>query len=185
LGGALLDELVLRGKLRVGSSSKLELVDSIEMGDALLDKAIFRFQHYKECRKICFCIELLNRDLKKHKKGQVKRLISEGVLSQGENGLAWALPFADSLNPNASAKFLLKNRLRELVLMRGEPELPDLALLDLAKASKLLGLIFTKDERKSAQHWIHASLMSKALNDPDAQSVQEIDIAVDSLVGNS
>ena len=72
-----------------------------------------------------------------------------------------------------------------MVLTHGEPELPDLALLDLAKSSKLLSLIFTKDERKTAQHWINTSVMSKALNDPVAQSLQEIGIAVNSLMENS
>jgi hypothetical protein len=185
LGGAILADLVLLGKVCVGSSSKLEMVDLSEIGDGMLDRTLHRFQDIKQRRKVTYCIELLNKEFGKHRKKQIGRLISEGILSQGEDGPTWVTPYAGSPNPNASAKFSLKSHLRELVLTRGELELPDLALLDLAKANKLLSLIFTKDERKVARRWIYTSVMTKALNDPIAQSLQEINIAVESLNGNS
>jgi Golgi phosphoprotein 3 (GPP34) len=185
LGGAVLGELILRGKVRVGSSSKLEVVDSGEIGDGFLDKALNRLNRSRQRRKVPYCIDLLNNELGKQRKTRVKRLIAEGVLDQAENGLTWVVPFANSPNPNASAKYVIKSQLRELVLTHGEPELPDLALLDLAKSSKLLNLIFTKDERKTAQRWIYAAMMTQALNEPIAQSLQEIGTALDSLKANS
>ena len=94
LGGAVLEELVLRGKVQVGSSSKLEVVDSSEIGDGILDKALNRFQRFKQRRKVSYCIDLLNSELGKHRKGHLNRLISAGVLNQGENGLTWVVPFA-------------------------------------------------------------------------------------------
>lgn len=185
VGGAILGELALLGKVRVGSSRKLEVMDSGEIGDKVLDKALNRIQGFKQPRKVLYCIELLSNEFGKHPKKLIERLVLAGVLNPGENGLTWVMPFADSPNPNASAKYIIKSHLRELVLTRAEPGLPDLALLDLAKSSKLLSLIFTKDERKSAQRWINSSVMSKALNDPVAQSLQEVDVSVDSLMGNS
>jgi hypothetical protein len=185
VGGAILAELALLGKVRVGSSRKLEVIDSGEIGDKVLDKALNRIQGFKQPRKVLYCIELLSDGFGKHLKKLVGRLVPEGVLIQGEDGLNWVMPYADSQNPNASAKYLIKNHLRELVLTRAEPELADLALLDLAKASKLLSLIFTKDERKTAERWIYSSVMSKALNDPVAQALQEIDVSVESLKGKS
>jgi Golgi phosphoprotein 3 (GPP34) len=185
LGGAVLGELILRGKVRVGSSSKLEVVDSGEIGDGFLDKALNRLNHSRQRRKVPYCIDLLNNELGKQRKTRVKRLIAEGVLDQAENGLTWVVPFANSPNPNASAKYVIKSQLRELVLTHGEPELPDLELLDLAKSSKLLNLIFTKDERKTAQRWIYAAMMTQALNEPIAQSLQEIGTALGSLKTNS
>jgi Golgi phosphoprotein 3 len=185
LGGAILAELILLGKVRLGSSSKLEVLDTGEIGDGILDKAVHRFQGFKQRRKLSYCIELLRAEYGKRQKKQVGRLVLAGVLNQGENGPSWVTPYADSPLPNASAKYILKSHLRELVLTHQEPDLPDLALLDLAKATKLLSLIFTKDERKAAQHWIYTSVMTKALNDPVAQSLQEIDVAIASLNGGS
>jgi golgi phosphoprotein 3 len=185
VGGAILAELTLLGKVCVGSSGKLEVVDSSEVGDKVLDKALNHFQGFKQGRKVNYCVELLNGEFGKHQKKLVGRLVSESVLSRGENGLSWVMPYADSPNPNISAKYFIKSHLRELVLTRGEPELTDLALLDLAKSSKLLSLIFTKDERKTAQRWIYTLVMSKALNDPIVGSLQEIDVSIDSLMGNS
>lgn len=185
VGGAILAELALLGKVGVVSSRKLEIVDSGETGDEILDKAINRFLQFKQRRKISYCIELLSDEFGKHRKKLVGRLVPAGVLNSGEEGLTWVLPFADSPNSNASAKYIIKNHLRELVLTRAEPGLADLALLDLAKACKLLSLIFTKDERKPAQRWIYSWVMSKALNDVKAQSLQEIGVSVDSLMENS
>jgi hypothetical protein len=185
VSGAILAELVLRGKVQLGSSRKLEVVDAGETGDKVLDKALNYFQGFKQRRKVPYYLELLNNEFGKHLKKQVGRLVLDGIFDQGEDGLTWVMPYADSPNPNASAKYIIKSHLRELVLTRGEPELADLALLDLAKASNLLSLIFTKDERKTAERWIYSSVMSKALNDPIAQSLQEIDVSVDSLLGNS
>ena len=185
VSGAILVELALLGKLRVGSSRKLEVVDSSEVGDKVLDKALNRLQGFKQRRKVSYCIELLKDEFGKHQKKLVGRLVPAGVLNQGEDILTWEIPYADSQNPSASAKYTLKSHLRELVLTRGEAELPDLALLDLAKSSKLLSLIFTKDERKTALRWIYTSVMSKALNDPIVGSLQEIDVSIDSLMGNS
>jgi len=184
LSGAIMVELTLRGKVRVGSSSKLEVVDASQLGDEVLDEAIQIFQRFEKRNKVSYFIKSLIEDTGVQHKRLVERLVSDGVLNQGEEILSWVIPYADSPNPNASAKFVIKSCLRELVLTCGEPELSDLALLDLVKACRLLNFIFTKDERKTAQRWIYNSITSKALVDPIAGTLQEIDESVDSLTEN-
>jgi len=184
LSGAILAELTLCGKVRVGPSSKLEVVDASEIGDGILDEAVNLFQRFEKRNKVSYFIKSLVEGTGARRKRLMERLVSGGVLNQGEERLSWVIPYADSSSQNASAKFVLKSCLRELVLTSGEPELSDLALLDLAKACRLLNFIFTKDERKTAQRWIYNSITSKALVDPVAQTLQEIDESVDSLTAN-
>jgi hypothetical protein len=94
-------------------------------------------------------------------------------------------PYADSSNPRLSAKYVLKSQLRELALTQAEADLSDLALLGLAKASNMLNLVFTKDERKAAKRWIYTAITSRAMNEAAAQILQAIGQAVDSQAGNS
>ncbi len=184
LSGAILAELAVQGKLQVVGSSKLDLVDSIPMGDEILDEAISLFQKEEKARKPSFWIGLLGEKLRPGKKQMVARLVAQNVLSQGEDGISWTLPFADTPNPKASAWFLHKNRLRELVLTQGEAPLCQLSLLSIMKASKLLRLVFTRDERKIAQRWIYVTLIDRAMKEPTAQAVQEIEAAIEAQIEN-
>jgi hypothetical protein len=179
LSGAILAELIVQGKLQAGRNGKLELVVSTPTGDEILDKAINLIQKDEKPRKASYWIKNLSKELHIGRKQFLGRLISEDILSQGEEVVSWALPYLDSPNPKASAWYLRKSRLRELVLTQGDAALCELALLSILKASKLLKLVFTRDERKIVRRWIYASLMDRAMKEPAAQSLQEIEAAIE------
>lgn len=94
--------------------------------------------------------------------------------------MSWVVPFPDSPETNASAKFVLKARIRKSVLTDEDLKLHDLALLSLVKACNLLNLVFTKDERKMARRRIYELMVSITLKDPEFQTIQEIEAAVES-----
>jgi hypothetical protein len=181
LVGAVLDELIVQGKLQVVRNSRLELLESTTTGDELLDEAIAFLQKVEKPRKAAYWIKNLGTRLYIGKKWMIGRLLNEGILTHGEETVSWTLPYEDFPNPKASAWYVQKNRLRELVLTQGEPGKCQLALLSILRASKLLRLVFTQDERKIARRWIYATLMDRAMKEPVAQFIQEIAVAIETL----
>jgi hypothetical protein len=182
LSGAILAELVVQGKLQAVQKSKLELVDPTLTGDEILDEAMKLIQKSEKPRKPSYWIERLNAELHPGKKQLLGRLVSEDILSQADDVFSWKIPYGDSPNPRATAWFLHKSHLRELVLTQGDSPLCQLALLSILRASKLLRLVFTRDERKFARSWIYAMLMDRAMKEPAAQSLQEIEAAVETQI---
>jgi hypothetical protein len=186
VSGGILVELTLRGEVQAkGSSNRLELAQASETGDDLLDETVALIQGTEQNHKFGYWIKHLRSQFGADRERLIARLVANGVLNQSDDGLTWVTPYADSPNQHASAKYVLKSQLRELVLTQGEADLSDLALLGLVKASNLLNLVFTKDERKAAKRWIYTALTSRALKEESAQTLQAIEMAIDSQAGNS
>lgn len=175
ISGALLAELALRGRVNIGENHRLELKYAAPVGDDLLDETLEFIQAAEQPRKVGYWVRHLSSDPKRTRQRLIERLVAAGVLQQDENHLLWA---AQS-EGDAPAKYALKLRLRQALLTDCEPTARDLALLSLAKGSKLLNLIFTKDERKKARRRIYELLVEKALKDHLAQTLQEIEMAVE------
>jgi hypothetical protein len=180
LSGSLIAELALRGKASVGETHRLELVDSAPTGDKILDEALEQIQSSNQPRKVTYWIKHFSDEPKKLRKSLVERLETNEVVKQEENRLSWVIPYADSQDSNAPAKFVIKSRLRQSVLVDEDLDVHDLALLGLVKACSLLNLIFTKDERKLARRRIYEIMVGKMLGNPSIQAIQEIEAAVES-----
>jgi len=179
LSGLIIAELVVRGKTSVGESHRLELVDTAQIGDEILDEALKQIQSTDQARKVTYWIKHFSDEPKKIRKHLVERLEANGVVNQEENRLLWVIPYADSQEINASAKFVIKSRIRQSVLAGEDVDLHDLVLLSLVKACNMLNLVFTKDERKMARRRIYELMVGKSLKDPLVQSIQEIEAAVE------
>ena len=182
MSGSSLAELALRGKLTASESHRIELKDTSQTGDEILDEALEQMQLSDQPRKVTYWIKQFSDEPKKIRQRLVERLEANGVVKQEEKRLTWVIPYADSPEQNASAKFALKARIRKSVLADEDLENHDLALLSLVKASNLLNLVFTKDERKMARRRIYELLVSKTLKVPEIQTIQEIEAAVESQV---
>jgi len=178
LSGAIIAELALQGKLRVEENHRLEVIDSSDTGDKILDNALGKIIE-SDPHKVNYWVRAFLKKPGKFIDQVGAGLVSKGVLMTEDSHWHWVLPYSQ-VEPNASVKYLLKRRLRELVLTCGDPDLHEMALLSLAKSSNLLFLIFTRDERKTAERLIHETLIGKALAYPAAQAIEEIESAVTS-----
>jgi len=185
MSGSLLAELALRGKLNASESHRIELTDTSQTGDDILDEALEQMQLSDQPRKATYWIKQFSDETKKLRQRLVERLEANGIVKQEEKRLTWVIPYADAQDINASAKFVLKSRIRKSVLADEELDLHDLALLSLVKACNLLNLVFTKDERKMARRRIYELMVSNTLKDPEFQAIQEIEAAVESQVEDS
>ncbi len=177
-GASLLADLTLGERVLVKEKQRLSLVSGEETGDHFLDEILQKILSVESAKKISYWMNDLDYKSKKVFRQISEGLIAKAVLRQEEDDFSWAFPEVDPSGQQASAKFLLKSRLRALVLTRLEPERAELFLLSLLKASDKLDLVFFKDERKLAARWINERMMSEAIQDPIAQTVQEIEAAL-------
>jgi hypothetical protein len=182
LSGAILVELVIQERVKVKENRKLVVVDSAPLSDDLLDHFLEQIRDAEQPRKLSFWVKQFNAEPKRMRHQIIERLIGKGVLTQDEMLLSWVVPYGDSPEQNASAKYLLKNRLRALQLTNQEPDLRDLSLLSLAKACNTLKLIFTIDERKWARRRIYELMVKQAMVNPLVQYIQEVEAAIESQI---
>ena len=183
LAGAVIAELALLGKVRVGENRRLELLEENHTGDEILDKALDQIRESENIRKVTFWIRAFSDRPKQFNQHLAERLVNKGVLTQEDNHFGSVIPFVSAPEQKASARYWIKSRLRALVFTLEEPDLRGLALLGLVHACGLSFLVFTKDERKMAGKRVYELMIGKALSDPLAQVIEEIDAALESLVG--
>ncbi len=185
LAGAMLCELGLMGKIKVKEKHHLEVLDETPCGDELLDEAVAEIRAVKQERKAQYWVTHLNFKPKKSYPRIVARLADKGLVTQEDDRLTWVIPAPgqpegapQAPQINASAKYLLKARLRAILLAGVEPSLRELALLGLLQACSLLELVVTRDERRLAARRIRELLLAEALKNPIAQTIDEIQEAV-------
>jgi hypothetical protein len=182
LGGAILAELALRGVIYGSDSHRLRLQNDSETNEPILDKVIKALKETEKERKFSYWINNLNLKTEKFRQEITDGLVKKGILTQEEDRLLWVVPAPAQPEMKASAKFLLKRRLRGIVLAQEEFQARDIALLSLMRACGWLDLIFLRDERKLADRFIHEMIFSQAIQDPAIQAVQEIETVISALV---
>jgi hypothetical protein len=184
LAGAVLAELVLQGKVQSDQKGRLEIANPEPLGNEILDRALDEIKDSKRERKINYWVGALAAKQNKLRKKTADRLESDGVIHQQDGRMEWVIPAPDCPSSNASVKYCLKSKLREAVLTETEPDLHSLALLDLARASGLLNLIFTKDERQAARQRIYELMVGEGLRNNTALEIEEISQAVNNQAGS-
>ncbi|RPI30231.1 MAG: GPP34 family phosphoprotein [Chloroflexota bacterium] len=183
LSGAVLAELVFLGKLRVAESHRLELVDSASTGDEILDEVIEEFRSEDRLRKTTYWVQQIYNRTKKLQKRLAKRLVSKGIVVQDDDTrYLWVIPYDDSPEPFASAKFWIKRRQRTWVLTCGDPDLHDLALVSLVQGAGMLNIIFLRDELKLAKRRIYEVMIEKGFSNTTTHTIEEISLALEAFV---
>ena len=180
LPGAMLADLALRGKIQAAEKRRLEVVDGSGCGDEILDRVLETIRASGSARKFSYWISELSARPKKLREQLTERLIAEGLLLQDDQQSADAEQVATEPKMPVKTKVELKNQLRALVLAGSTEALDDhsLALLDVARAGKLLNVIFTEDEINLAERVIREIVLRAALDRPALQIIEEIVDAV-------
>jgi len=182
LGGAILAELALMGKIQLSNNHRLQLVDDSETKVDVLDEALGALKDAEKERKFGYWINALSEREEKYRRQIVKSLIQKGVVTQDDDHLFWVIPSPLQPEIQASAKYLVNKRLRGIVLAQGDIQPRDIVLLSLLRASGLLDLVFLRDERKLANRNIYELAINQALKDPVFQTIQEIESALAAIV---
>jgi hypothetical protein len=176
--GGILAELVLMGKVCSNEKHRLELLDNAPTGDQILDAAINDIQSSDKQRKLTFWINKFGFHPKELREDIGNSLVAKGLLIREEKSFLWPDPSAEVTLPSARSKFEMKIPLRAMILSTAESNHHDLALLNIASATGLLGLIFTQDELHTAKQCIHETILRTALENPVMQTIEEIEQAI-------
>jgi hypothetical protein len=182
LGGALLAELALIGKTGLKDNQRLEVLNPTPPEDDILAEAMETIRSEEKEHKISYWINEFSQKPEKLSKRLAKRLAQAGVVNHEDDHFQWLIPTPGSPDQNASAKFLLKNRIRDIVLASAQAEMREIALLSLVRASGLIDFIFVKDERKLADRRIHELVVAEALKNPAMQTIEAIAVGIESVV---
>jgi hypothetical protein len=185
LAGAVLAELALQNRVRVSEKRRLEVTDPTQTGDKYLDKILREIQTSEKARKIGFWVDELTARPNKLRKRVEDGLAAKGVIGQEDGHFFADTPSSDDSQPVFPSKYEIKNNLRAIILADGQSDLRSLALLSAARASRLLFLVFTKDERRFAGRCIREKLIREALGNPVAQTIEEIEEAVTSVFSDA
>ena len=182
LSGALLAQLALREKVSITENHRVCLVNSEPTEDEILDEAIQTIQASEKERKFSYWIDAFSQKPEKFRKHLTERLVRRGVVSEEEDHLVWVVPSRDFPNIEASTKFVIKRRLRSIILANESASLRDIALLTMVKACGLSFLVFLRDERKLAARRTNELMVGAAMKNPIAQTIEEIAAALEGMI---
>lgn len=182
LVGAILAELALLGKIQTSDNHRLQLIDDSPTNDVVLDEALGILKETEKERKFGYWIDVLGKKTDRIRKRITENLVQKGIFTRDEDRLAWVIPTSYQAGVKASAKYLLLNRLRGIVLAQEDYQPRDIVLLSLIRACGLLDLVFLSDERKLAGKYINEQFFSQAIVDPVIQTIQEIETVIAAAV---
>jgi len=180
LAGAMLVELALINKIQL-KDNRLVLVDPAPSSEPLLGEILAMIPAEKKLRKLSHWLQIVgNKQIIKSVAG---RLAEHNVIVIEKKQYSWVIPYQVSPRVNASAKYWVKQHLRGVVLAGEQAEPADIALLSLLKAFSLMRLVFTRDERKSANKKVDGLAQGEVFGDAVAKLLAEIGAAAVTAAG--
>ena len=169
LGGALLADLALHSMIEIDSKGKVCVLDSVPTGDEILDEAYLKIKESSKLFKVRHWVEEFSDNIRKLQKRLAENLVVKGILKQEEQRYLWVIPYEAYPQVDASAKYWLKNFLREVLLTGIKADEHAIVLLSLIRACGMLQFIVTRDEQKVARRKIelltHDEEIGKAVRD--------------------
>lgn len=178
ISGGILAELTLLGKVRSNEKHRLELIDPVPTGDALLDESIQEIKDSEKTRKLAYWISLLSARPKRLRENIGERLVAKNLLFQEDKRFFWRFPSPEEQLPPNPTKYEMKKPLRAAILAGAESDSRTLALLNVASDTGLLSLVFTQDELSMAERRVHGKVFQAALENPVMQTIEEIEQAI-------
>ena len=164
LAGAMLVELTLRGNIRVENKKWVIPVDNEPVvDDERLKELLASIRSSQKPRKIAYWINQVGAKGCDLERKLQTVLLERGVLKEEKKKFLWVIPFTEYSQQDASAKYVRKQQLRDIVLGGKEADVQSVVLLSLMKSIDLLSQIFTPDEMKAASSRIDAIVKDETI----------------------
>jgi golgi phosphoprotein 3 len=169
LGGALLADLALHHMIAIDPKGKVVVLESDCCGDEILDEAYAKIRDSSKLFKVKHWVEEFSDNFRKLQKRLAEALANKGVLTREEHKYLWVIPYEAYPQLDASARYWLKSRLREILLASHKADAHAIVLLSLVRACGMLQFVITRDEQKETRRKIeqltHDEEIGKAVQD--------------------
>jgi hypothetical protein len=190
LAGAMLVELTLAGKIRLEKDRRLLPVEPVDLNTSPhLAELLKQICAAEKPHKITYWISAAAGKGRKLEETLFADLIERGVLKKEEKRVFWVLPHTEYSQQDASAKYLVKQRLRDMVLAGQPADAQSVALLSLLRTMNLLENLFTPDEIKAAGKQVAEIICDEAVGpavkdalDPLYSAIVSVAMSMTSLV---
>ena len=150
LVGALLIELFEAGLLRL-EEKKLVTPPSGYARDELLEEVLAKIRSSGRTHALKHWVLRMGRSAGKIKKKLLTRLVEKRILQREEHRLLGVFPTQRYPEADSRPEFEVRRRLRSGILRGGPTDERTAALISLAYACDLIGLLFEKGERREAK----------------------------------
>jgi len=183
LGGAILAELILQGRVGLDDKRKAVVVNNALFNeDDLLNEGLERIQTSGRRHRAKYWVSAFSDYISKLEKRLANRLVDLGVLRKEQKRFLGVVPYEAYPAQDASARFWIKQHLRSVVLGGEVPDGHTAALLSLVRACDLLGRIFTRDELKTARRQSEALRRGEAIGEAEQQAIETIEAATSAAI---
>jgi Golgi phosphoprotein 3 len=178
LGGAILAELILQGRVGLDDDRKAVVVNNTMFGeDDLLNEALERIQASGRHHKTTYWVSTFSDNIRKLEKRLANGLVDRGVLRKEEKRFLGVMPYEAYPAQDASARFWIKQHLRSVVLGGEAADAHTATLLSLVCACDMLERVFTRDELKAARRKIETLTSGEVIGDAVQQAIETIEAA--------
>ncbi len=180
-GGAILAELILRGRIATvseGRSTYAVVVDPSPVGDPVLDECLAKMHAAKRRKKLQTWVQGCA-DLKNLKHRVAAGLADKGILRADEEQIL--VLFSRRIYPelDPTAERAIVSRLREAILADNQPVAPRTAVLTaLAHHSGLLKKTFDRETLKARRARIDAIVKGDAIGKATKEAIQAVQAAL-------
>jgi hypothetical protein len=177
LSGAVLMELVLRGRLRADKKN-LVIVDAALTGDDILDEALTKIKQSKRDRNTKYWVDKLSRGIKDLKGRLLDRLIDKGILRTEKRRILGVISSQRYPMEDAKAEQEVRDRIRAVILGGATLDPRIAMLISLVNACGLVDEIFSREERKLARKRIKEIAKKDLIGKTVSDTVAEIEAAI-------
>lgn len=173
--GALLAELAYQEKI-VLKEKRILIQDNQPLEDPLMNDFLTQISAEGRAFKVKHWVDsLASRKLASH---VGLCLVKKNVLRIDEKSYTWVIPYVGVPEKNTSAKYWVKQHLREIILAGETPDPLSVVLLGLVRACRMSDLLFTIDERRFANKKGKELMKSEVFPDSLREIFKEIIDAV-------
>jgi hypothetical protein len=176
LSGALLIELVDAGLLRLEGKTLLAAPGGTTR-DEILDEVLAKVRSSKRTHSLRHWVLRLGRSGGKIKKKLLTRLVEKRILQREEQRLLWIFPMQHFPEADSRPEFEIRRRIRSGILRGRTRDERSAALISLACACDLIGVVFEKEERRDAKKSAKEIAKSQPVGSAVAQTVAAIKTA--------
>lgn len=172
VAGAVLFELSTKERIQI-IQNKVKVVNREKLNDEVLDHCLDLISQSKKERTAKYWIEKVGNKERTLRKQALKKLISQGILTEKENKILWVFTSKKYPTKNARPENKIRKRLHE-ILNYSKAEVDEIMMISLVDACGLNKEVFGKEVAKKKKAEIKKIIKDYPFADSTGKLIKEI-----------